>query len=241
MQSSDAPNRISNTENTRIGAADSPLRTAESYVAASADPSRSCDGGREKFTATFSALCEWGEKEDLIRAPSDFEFFQRSPDSWGNEHQVWFNKTENRWYKATFENEFGLAWGRKGTANPREYLTRLILQNIYFGDDIRLIALLNCKERLRILISQPHIAGDSAPYDEIQKWFVFLGFVRLESADSVAWYQQRDNILVADAHEGNVILTSAGFATCVPIDLNLVQPNGKVGDWVKAQMESLSV
>ena len=30
-----------------------------------------------------------------------------------------------------------------GSAIAREYLTRLILQNEYFGDDIRLIALVN--------------------------------------------------------------------------------------------------
>jgi len=147
----------------------------------------------------------------------------------GHEHQAWFDEESGRWFKATYENQFGLAWGRRGTATVREYLTRLILQNKYFGDDIHLVALINVEGKLRILISQPHVAGDPAAYNEIQDWFRFLGFTRLEVDGSVAWYLQEENLLVADAHEGNVIKVSyAPFGTSIflPIDLNLVQPNG---------------
>jgi hypothetical protein len=49
-----------------------------------------------------------------------------------------------------------------GSATAREYPTRLILQNEYFGDDIRLIALVNAGGKLRILISQRHIAEKPA-------------------------------------------------------------------------------
>jgi hypothetical protein len=44
----------------------------------------------------------------------------------------------------------------------------------------------------------------------------------------VAWYLKSENLLVADAHEGNVIKVSArsGTSVLLPIDLNLVQPNG---------------
>ena len=221
----------SSAENNGENLADSALWTAESYVTTSADSSRSCNEGGEKFSPTFDALVCWGQKVDCIRTEADFTFFQRRPDGFGDEHQAWFDQEIGRWFKATYQNRFGLAWGRKGTATVREYLTRLILQNTYFGDDIELVALVNCGGRLRILTSQRHIAGDPAPYNEIQDWFRFLGFSRLETAGCIAWYSLADNLLVADAHEGNVIRTiRPNFL--IPIDLNLIQPNGSLLDAV---------
>lgn len=204
------------------------LIAAEGYVTASADAGRSCDAGGKKFASTIEALCEWGENFSLIRLPSEFSFFERRPDGYGDEHQAWFDEPSGLWFKATYENRFGLAWGRKGSATVREYLTRQILQNRYFGDDIRLVALINASGKLRILVSQPHVAGEPAGYDEIQDWFRFLGFERLDCGGSIAWYLDEENLLVADAHEGNVIkaLNLSGETVLLPIDLNLVQPNG---------------
>lgn len=205
------------------------LGAAEGYVAASADAGRTCNESREKFSATFEALCRWGEENGLIRPIADFKFFGRRPDGYGDEHQAWFDEQLGRWFKATYENRFGLAWGRRGTATVREYLTRLILQNKYFGDDIHLVSLINVGGKLRVLTSQPHIAGDPAAYAEIQEWFRFLGFIRVEIGGSIAWYLRSENLLVADAHEGNVIKVSVrttGAGVLVPIDLNLIQPNG---------------
>src|SRR5438045_1170241 len=78
------------------------LGAAEGYVAASADPSRACDGGGKKFSATFKALCCWGEENGVIRPPSDFECFGRRPDGYGDEHQAWFDESSGRWFKATY-------------------------------------------------------------------------------------------------------------------------------------------
>src|SRR5439155_9848191 len=128
----------------------------------------------------------------------------------------------------TYRDRFGLAWGRNGTATVREYLTRLILQNTYFGDDIELVALVNSGGKLRILTSQQHIAGEPATYEEIQRWIRFLGFCRLESWGCIAWYLPSYNLLMADAHEGNVIRTATAINVLVPIDLNLIQPNGNL-------------
>jgi hypothetical protein len=211
------------------------LGAAESYVTASSDPGRSCNDCGEKFSSTFAALLCWGEEVNFIRLEADFGFFQRPPDGFGDEHQAWFDEAAGRWFKATYHNRFGLAWGRKGTASVREYLTRLILQNTYFGDDIQLVALVNSDGKLRILTSQRHIAGEPATYDEIQDWFHFLGFCRLETAGCIAWYLPADNLLIADAHEGNVIRT-ARPNFLIPIDLNLIQPNGNLLDAVIAEM-----
>ena len=205
------------------------LESAEGYVAGCTGTGTAGDGSGKAFTPAFKALLEWGVENQLILPESDFPFFKREPDGHGDEHQAWFDEDLNRWHKATYRDRFGLAWGRDGTATAKEYLSRLVLQNLHFGDDIRLIALINSGDHLRILTSQPHIAGEPAAYDEIQNWFQGLNFVRLGIDDRIAWYRREENLLVADAHEGNVIHTTKG--DLVPIDLNIVQPSGELLDW----------
>jgi hypothetical protein len=205
------------------------LESAESHVRASTGASGACDGGREEFTVAFTSLLEWAENRGLIRPPTDFPFLDRSPDGYGDEHEAWFDAVSNLWFKATYPNRFGLAWSKEDSATARAYLTRLVLQNRYFGDDIELVALINVDQRLRILTSQPHIAGEPAPYSEIQAWFQNLGFVRVCSNDRIAWYNTQDNLLIADAHEGNIIKTPDG--DLVPIDLNICQPVGELFAW----------
>ena len=205
------------------------LNSAESHVAGSPGTGRPGDGSREAFAIAFRALLEWGEEHSLIRPQSAFSFFDRFPDGSGDEHEAWFDEASNRWLKATYPNQFGLAWGRDGSATAREYLARLVLTNKYFADDIRLVALVESSEHLRVLTSQPHIAGEAAPYEEIKQWFAEYGFVCLQAAGRIAWYRPQENLLVADAHEGNVIKTSTGIL--VPIDLNVMQPAGSLLEW----------
>jgi hypothetical protein len=213
------------------------LESAASYLAASAAADGEDHGGRTEFAASFEAIVRWGEANKIIRPQKDFPFFERTPTGYGNEHQCWFDEASNRWYKATYPNRFGLAWGRDGSATVGEYFTRLVLQNEYFGDDIQLVALADCGQKLRIITSQPHIVGERATYDEIRLWFRGLGFSRFESNGSIAWYRQGDNLLVSDAHEGNVIrsVTGALFA----IDLNLMKPNQEIRAIIIAMLELL--
>jgi len=82
---------------------------------------------------------------------------------------------------------------------------------------------------MRVLTSQPHIAGEPASCQEIQNWFSHLGFARLETRESVAWYRIRENLLVADAHEGNIVHSLNDIL--VPIDLNILQPSGRLREW----------
>jgi len=219
----------------RYQAASGTLASAASYVARSASTGGAGDGSGASFATSFEAILAWGEANNLILLPEEFSFFKRLPDASGNEHEVWFDELSNRWFKATYPDHFGIAWGREGSAWPCEYLTRLLLQNKYFGDDIRLVALINDRKHLRVLTSQPHIAGESAPYAEIQKWFCDLGFCRLECRGCVAWYLKQENLLVADAHEGNVIRTPKG--TLIAIDLNIMQPAGELLEWVLSEIE----
>lgn len=203
----------------------SALESAQSHLAGS--PGTSCPGcvGCQAFTFAFGALIEWAEAAGLISYRANFSILVRGPVTCGNEHEVWFDEDSNRWFKLTYANKFGLPWGRsEPTATALEYLTRLVLQNKYFLDDIQLVAVLADNSQMRILTSQPHIAGEAAPAEEIQAWFNELDFVRVESHGSIAWYRKKENLLVADAHEGNVIKTLTG--DLVPIDLNIVQPMG---------------
>ncbi|HEU0046919.1 MAG TPA: hypothetical protein VFQ43_04835 [Nitrososphaera sp.] len=212
------------------------LASAASYIAASPGAGSSGDGSGEAFALAFKALLEWGEAHGLIHPESAFAFLQRPPDAHGDEHEAWFDEPSNRWQKATYSNRFGLAWGRDGTATAGEYLHRLLLQNQYFADDIQLVALVNSKGKLRILISQPHIAGDPAPSFEIKQWFIDLGFVCLTFGERIAWYRARENLLIADAHEGNIIKSQNGVL--VPIDLNIVQPVGQLLQSVRTRIEA---
>jgi Serine/Threonine/Tyrosine Kinase found in polyvalent proteins len=208
----------------------STLESAESYLAASAASGRASDGCRTPFAASFTAILEWGEATGLICKQEAFSFLGQPPNAFGDEHQAWFDEATNRWFKATYPNAFGLAWGRRGSATAGEYLTRLLLQNQYFGDDIQLVALVNCGEKLRVVTSQPHIVGENALYEEIQRWFNELEFCRFESGGCVAWYRKPDNLLVSDAHEGNVIKTADG--TLFAIDLNLIKPDDETRELV---------
>jgi hypothetical protein len=233
MHPSDETDAANKSQNNRENPAVSALQSAERHVAGSPDAGSSCDGSGEAFAATFSALIDWAESRALIRVPADFDFFVRPPHEHGNEHEVWFDASSKRWFKATYLNRFGLAWGPGDSATPHEYLLRLLLQNYYFGDDIWLISLINCDGKVRVLTSQPHIAGDFATLEEIQKWFDQRGFRRIETEDRIAWYFKPENLLIADAHEGNVIRTAVG--TLVPIDLNVIQPRGRLLEWVQLQ------
>jgi hypothetical protein len=209
--------------------AQSALASAESHVATSTSAGCAGDGSGKEFAVSFNSLVEWADKQGLIRFHTDFTFFNRPPDGYGDEHEAWFDALSNLWFKATYPNRFGLAWNRDVSATAQTYLTRLVLQNRYFGDDIQLVALINVDERLRVLTSQPHIFGEAAPYAEIQEWFLNLGFARVCANDCVAWYIRSDNLLIADAHEGNVIKTPNG--DLVPIDLNIIQPSGELLAW----------
>lgn len=217
--SRDGSEKVNKAKRIRGGSRPSPLESAESYVAGS--PGTGCpgDGSREAFSLAFKALLEWGEANKLIR------------------QEAWFIQGTNRWVKATYPNRFGLAWGRRESATAREYLTRLILQNRYFADDIQLVALVCSNARLRVLISQPHIAGDPATCGEIQRWFESLGFICREADDRIAWYEPEENLLIADAHEGNVIRSQNGVL--VPIDLNIIQPSGELLKWATGSQRAI--
>ena len=154
----------------------SPLESAENHVRASTGSGGKGNEGGKEFAIAFSSLLEWAENHGLIRPHTDFPFLDRCPDGYGDEHEAWFDVISSLWFKATYPNRFGLAWAREDSATAREYLSRLVLQNRYFGDDIQLVALINTNQRLRILTSQPHISGEAAPVRGNSRMASELGF-----------------------------------------------------------------
>lgn len=215
--------------------AQSALESAASYVAASTAANTEGYGSGTTFTASFTAILSWAEAARMIREEKDFPFLNTKTTGHGDEHEGWFDEGTNRWYKATYPNRFGVAWGRIGSATAGEYLNRLVLQNKHFGDDIRLIALVNCGQKLRVLTSQPHIVGANAYYEDICIWLSELGFCRFESNGSIAWYRLDDNLVVSDVHEGNVIRSMDGLLCA--IDLNLMHPPQEMIDLILPLIE----
>lgn len=72
-------------------------------------------------------------------------------------------------------------------ASPIAYLERWSLHNQLFGDDVRFLGALQAENGLRLLISQPAIAGEPASAAQIQQFFA-----------------------VSDTHRANLILMADG-------------------------------
>lgn len=90
---------------------------------------------------------------------------------------------------------------------PSEYLARLILQNLEFGDDIRLEGYL-ARDEPSIVVSQPHIRGAPATADQMASQMKLLGYRSMGSLEvgrknSISFYHPERRIALFDAHPGN--------------------------------------
>ena len=163
----------------------------------------------------------------------------------GEEHLVWPNAALARYVKLTHAGRFGLAadaqWFFDGEreeagtkaflrdATPLEYLDRLLLQNEVFGDDIRLLGIIDKARGMHVVTSQPTIRGEVVTLEEIIAFMVASGFTRIDAvrlghADALAFYRPADGLAVFDCHVGNFIKSGPHV---VPIDL-IVQRAGPV-------------
>ena len=110
----------------------------------------------EQRTAQARILRAWAHQEGLILDP---ELFLDPATRGGEEHLVWPNAAISRYIKLTHAGRFGLAADAQWffdeeheeaaakaylrAATPLEYLDRLILQNTVFGDDLRLLGIID--------------------------------------------------------------------------------------------------
>ena len=90
---------------------------------------------------------------------------------------------------------------------PFEYLTRMILQNREFSDDVRVEGYLDASEP-SLVISQPNLKGQPATADQMSAQMLHFGYLPLGNLEvgkknSIFFYQPACRIAVFDAHPGN--------------------------------------
>lgn len=107
-------------------------------------------------------------------------------------------------------------------ATPLEYLTRLLLCNQAFGDDLRLEqVVLDNRDAMRVITSQPTIIGVHPLEPDLHAHLWREAFEPLEAVDGTPttndWFRATDRVLIFDAHTGNFIQTADGWI--IPIDI----------------------
>ncbi|MFZ4763343.1 MAG: DNA polymerase I [Roseimicrobium sp.] len=156
------------------------------------------------------------------------------------EHRVYHDEAHDLVFKVTHSKRFGYVLdqgrdiaGRRLTlrdALPSEYLWRLALQNVVFGDQIRLVGIrpdsggfptfVTCQPFLR---EAPGSAG-GVTVEAVEAFMQGCGFVRvpegmfsaaMEKGDT--WYRVADQILVHDATPDNFVAVSE--SVLLPVDL----------------------
>jgi len=144
----------------------------------------------------------------------------------GTEHVVRFqgNRVEKHqradaWMPVvTSKGKLGL-----GHASPSEYLRRLELQNVLFGDDIRVIGLTRAN---RFASTQPTLRGGEPSENEIRDVLEAAGWRRVPigiqdlppQLMGSAWWHEGEKVVLLDARKPNFKKTAYGV---LPIDLIL--------------------
>lgn len=220
QQSDGIPDAAANTGTDSGGSgetsANSPERWANDTAGASGTVRQSRPGASE-YSAQFEGLVD-----SVQRSGGFYEnpILSTPPKASGQEHDVWESEDPTRVLKATHPNQFGLAFGKEGSANPVDYFRRMALANRYLGDDIRVDGVANQDGKLRVVTSQPVVRGREATPDEATAKMEQLGFTPLQMDGKQVWYHP-DGILAFDGHERNFTVTTDG--NVVPIDVNLVE------------------
>jgi len=200
----------------------------DSPESAARDLRTGCQAVRERsqalglIAAEILALAEWAEAGNRILPSSCME--QLRPVSSGAEHLVFFDESGHQAIKLTHPGEFGHSvYGPGIKALPSQYFDRLHYQNIIFGDDINIHGLMHDGEgHVQIVTSQPWIsANEERPNptaEEIEAFFKEHSFEPvLLNPDAPLFYSKALGLLVADAHDQNVLRDGQG--NLVPIDV----------------------
>lgn len=172
---------------------------------------------RQTVQAQKVLLFEYCLKRDLETAWQPLSAPMKS----GGEHDVYLDQP-GRVTKATRQNRFGNTitnWsGATRSATPLEYLRRIILQNLVFGDDTRLEGVHAApSEPFKIVTSQTFIHGYHPSLPEISSYMRNLGFKPVSRKFSnKMWTHDLENLVVVDAKEENFLKSQDGV---VPIDL----------------------
>ncbi|MDB2673660.1 hypothetical protein N9Y81_01765 [Akkermansiaceae bacterium] len=191
-----------------------------------------------------ACLKEWGRNLGLLLTPDTWiNDFQKG----GQEHDFYDPRNGDRIFKLTRDGVFGLTPGIElalvasgedarrfhlWEASPIDYLERLHLQNLFTLDLNRLEGLVFDSEELSILTSQPRFEINPVSQEEIDEWFISLGFKKVTTA---AYYREADNLGIFDAHDKNVVRASD---TLVPFDIIPCHPDEGFLDFIQDSLEA---
>jgi len=146
----------------------------------------------------------------------------------GAEHETFFDAAGPHAVKLTHDGRFGHCLREEGSLSaPLDYFRRLAWHNTLFGDDILLHGLLLDTAGLRLVTSQPWIAGHpeklSPTQPEIDVFLKEFGFRRsLAYPDGYIYYNAEADLVVGDAQPANLLLDADGIIH--PIDLVIAEP-----------------
>jgi hypothetical protein len=193
--------------------------------------------GQNKARAEKAALRDWAASNGLLIHSLPDRFDPSGPDNLGGgEHDVWFDAAANRWIKST--NRQGEIMGahpvvtedgdwRIDDASPLQYLQRIKNWNDLIGDDVRLHAVLDDGNSLKVITSQPNIKGDPVSENEIEKAMQASDFMKMGHD---VYYRKRDNQAIFDLKPENAV-KKEGFL--LPFDGIPVHPDADMIDALK--------
>jgi hypothetical protein len=177
----------------------------------------SCEKDRQKITTSQ-------QQEVIASGLLSFIPFPASIDARGTEHAVRFRgKTVEKFQHSNgwvpiIDPTSKLAVTH---ATPLEYLKRLELQNLLFGDEIRVIGITRAN---RFVTSQPTLRGGEPSENDIRDVLIQGGWKRIpiESQNlphqlmGSAWHHNEEQLILLDARKPNFKKTAYGT---LPIDL----------------------
>jgi hypothetical protein len=157
------------------------------------------------------------------------------------EHQGFYDQTSDRWFKITLAGKAGFVLDARDAvegvagnfesrlATPLEYLERIRLANEKFGDDIRFLGVIDAPDGWRLVTSQANLPGPAPTPREVLQFFRWHKF---KAVNDKTYYRAIDNVLVGDAHTGNLKRVLGG--DIIPFDVLLCQPGAALRHCVEA-------
>ena len=168
------------------------------------------------------ALSEWAALNDKRLRFDYIEQFR--PIGSGAEHRVYHDQARGLAIKATHTNRFGHStYGEGVQATPTEYLRRLAWCNLLFGDAYRILGVaFDEEQQIEIVCSQPWIVSHPTrpvpSESEIDSYFQKFGFLRSPlNPDAPVFYHLGFDLIVADAHDTNILRDSDGHLAAIDV------------------------
>lgn len=155
-------------------------------------------------------LLKWARDNDRVLPDSIRERQQTA----GMEHEVWF-EDGRVWKAAVSPQTVGFADDGSLTlvleTSVSGYLERIRRQNEIFDDGIRVEGVVITDADWKIpIISQPIVEGEHPSLDQIAEYMQAKNFVAV-APQIKGWYSAANQVLAADAHSGNLVITEKGF------------------------------